>query len=85
MAKMELLREPPKCFRVAQEEKPARKQRPADPAHDVTRFVGREVHKNVSTEDDVAGERLPEQRVFIDEVTLSKVTIFWIAGASTKS
>src|ERR1035438_7329482 len=42
MAKMELLCEPPKCFRVAQEEKSARKQRPADAAHKVTRFeIGR--------------------------------------------
>ena len=70
MAKVEPGRDPPQCFRVTEEQKSSWKQRPADAAHDATRCFGREVHQHIATKDQVTGERLPEQGVFIDEVTL---------------
>ena len=67
---MELGRDSPQCFRVTEEQKPARKQRLADTAHDAAGCLRREVHQHIATKDQVAGERLPEQWVFIDQVAL---------------
>ena len=70
MAKMELGRDPPQCFRMTEEQKSARAQRLPDATNHATGRFAREVHQHIATKDQVAGQRRPERRVFIDQVAL---------------
>src|SRR5258706_15618942 len=70
VTKVEVLRKAAHGLGIPEEEESARHETARDPSDHLPRRFGREVHQDVSTEDDVERSGAPERRILDDEIPL---------------